>query len=48
MDQEGEDSGGNAPQGDMQRLGLDTAGFQHKVVHEDDRAEGHKNVFAKE
>lgn len=48
VDQESENRGRNAPQRDMQRLGLNAAGLQHKVVHEDDRAEGHEDIFAEE
>ena len=32
----------------MQRFCLDPTRLQHKVVHEDDRAEGDKNIFAEE
>ncbi|MNP66022.1 hypothetical protein D3C76_1616680 [compost metagenome] len=48
VDDKGADRRRNPPQGNVQRLGLNAPGLQHKVMHEDNRPEGDKDVFAEE
>lgn len=42
VNDKGTDRRRDAPQGNVQRLGLNTARLKHKVMHKDDRAKGDK------